>query len=101
MHNAVKFTRPGGLIRVATMVRDTDVVVEATDTGIGLEEESVDHIFGMFAQGPVPATRVRSGLGIGLALVRRVVEMHDGSISAHTGGAGLGSTFVVRLPTPP
>jgi len=96
--NAVKFTRSGG--RITVRLRDegafTELAVE--DTGQGIAPEVLPHIFDRFRQGDSPNTRQASGLGLGLTLVREIVALHGGSVSAHSGGIGAGSVFSVRLP---
>src|SRR5213075_1612000 len=78
--------------------RGGEVVVSVRDTGIGIPAEALPHIFDMFSQVDRSIERSTGGLGIGLALVRGLVEMHDGSVSAESAGLGQGSTFTVRLP---
>ncbi len=98
LHNAVKFTAPGGSIGLDARVEGTEVVVRVSDSGIGIEPDKFQHIFDMFAQDGHAADRVQDGLGIGLALVRKLVTLHGGTVSAHSDGLGKGSTFEVRLP---
>ena len=98
LNNAVKFTDRGGRIAVKASVDRHDVVVTLSDTGIGIDQDSLPTIFDMFVQIDQGASRVRSGLGIGLALAKRLVVLHDGRIDAHSDGLGRGTTFVVRLP---
>jgi PAS domain S-box-containing protein len=98
LHNAAKFTPKGGHIRVeATLAGDT-VRIAVQDNGIGIAEDSLPRIFGMFAQAAVPPDRAPEGLGIGLSLVSRLLEMHGGRLSAVSPGIGMGSTFTVELP---
>jgi PAS domain S-box-containing protein len=98
LHNAAKFTPKGGRIKVEVTL-DGDVVrIAVQDNGIGIAEDSLSRIFGMFAQAAVPPDRAPEGLGIGLSLVSRLLEMHGGRLSATSPGIGLGSTFVVELP---
>ncbi len=96
--NAAKFTEPGGDIEL--QARDCDGVVEIVvrDSGIGLAADDYEHIFSMFSQVDAVAGRSRAGLGIGLSLVRGLIELHDGDISVHSDGLGRGSAFTVRLP---
>ena len=68
------------------------------DTGVGIAPDLLPHVFDVFVQGSITLDRSQGGLGIGLALVRRLVELHGGSVSAHSDGAGSGSTFEIRLP---
>ena len=96
--NAVKFTSEGG--RIDVELRDAGDHVEAvvSDTGEGIEPELLPHIFDRFRQGDSSSTRAHGGLGLGLALVRHLVELHGGSVHAHSEGPGRGATFVVSLP---
>jgi PAS domain S-box-containing protein len=96
--NAAKYTRERGLITLAAEARGSDVVVRVVDTGIGLSAGQVPQIFEMFGQLASALDRSQGGLGIGLSLARRLVEMHGGEIGAHSDGAGRGSEFTVRLP---
>jgi signal transduction histidine kinase len=98
LNNAAKYTEPGGQIWLTAEARGSDVVLRVRDTGIGIDREMLPHVFDSFWQ--VERTRDHSegGLGIGLALVRKLLEMHGGSVSASSLGVGRGSEFVVRLP---
>ncbi|MBI4499602.1 MAG: response regulator [Gemmatimonadetes bacterium] len=98
LDNAAKYTEPGGRIKLSAERHDNDVVVRVEDTGIGIEPEALPRIFDLFMQADNAHDRARSGLGIGLTLVRRLVEMHGGSVSGQSEGSGKGSTFAVRLP---
>jgi CheY-like chemotaxis protein len=98
LSNAVKYTPPGGSIWLTAERVDADVTIRVRDTGIGLAAELLPHIFDLFVQGDASLDRTRGGLGIGLTLVRRLVEMHGGRVEARSGGLGHGSEFVVRLP---
>jgi PAS domain S-box-containing protein len=98
MTNAVKYTPPGGEIRVSLRGDGTDAVLSVQDNGFGIPPELLPSIFDMFVQGERTLDRAQGGLGIGLTLVRRLVELHGGTVTAASGGAGRGSTFVVRLP---
>jgi CheY-like chemotaxis protein len=105
LHNAVKFTEPGGQIRVFAEIHEgTAHTKEATfvvaDSGAGISTELLPRVFDLFVQDNASARGVRTGLGIGLALARQLVEMHGGAIDAHSEGAGFGSTFTIRLPLP-
>jgi CheY-like chemotaxis protein len=98
LHNAAKYTDPGGRIS-AIVQRDGDgVVIRVRDNGIGMEPAILTGIFDLFTQAPQSLDRARGGLGIGLTLVRSLIELHGGSITAHSAGPGQGSEFVVRLP---
>jgi PAS domain S-box-containing protein len=97
--NAVKYTERGGRIDVAVSIQDdTTASVTVTDTGIGIPPELLPQVFDMFTQLDHSLDRARGGLGIGLALTRRLVEMHGGSIEARSEGTGRGSSFSIRLP---
>ena len=96
--NAAKYTEPGGAIRLSIEASPDQVVIEVRDDGIGIAPEFLPRVFDLFAQGGKPRDGEFSGLGIGLALVKSLVELHGGNISAHSDGVGAGSAFVVRLP---
>ncbi|HUQ73974.1 MAG TPA: ATP-binding protein [Burkholderiales bacterium] len=98
LNNAVKFTDPGGRIEFEVGAEGADLVARVRDTGIGLSSEQLDSIFGMFTQGDITLERSSSGLGVGLALARRLVELHGGQVVARSAGLGQGSEFEVRLP---
>ena len=96
--NAAKYTDAGGSIVLQVCARARDVEIRVRDTGIGIPAEVLPKIFDLFTQLDQRMERPQSGLGIGLALVRRLVQMHGGSVSAHSEGAGRGSEFVICLP---
>lgn len=96
--NAAKYTDPGGRIELSTRVEGSQAVIAVKDDGIGIDAELLPNIFELFTQSPRSLDRSQGGLGIGLALVHRLVEMHQGSITAVSEGPGEGSTFMVRLP---
>ncbi len=98
--NSAKYTDRGGRIELAAERRDSELVVSVRDTGIGIPADALPYIFEMFSQVDRSIERSTSGLGIGLALVKGLVEMHGGAVRAESGGAGKGSTFTVRLPLP-
>ena len=98
LNNAAKYTKRGGHIWLTAEREGSDVVVRVRDNGIGIPGNMLAHIFDMFTQVDRSLERSQGGLGIGLTLVRRLVDMHDGSIEAHSNGPDKGSEFVVRLP---
>ena len=98
LNNACKYTPPGGRILVTGERRDGNVVVTVKDSGVGIPPDKLESIFEMFAQLGAAGERSRVGLGIGLTLVKRLVELHGGSVEARSPGPGRGSEFVVRLP---
>jgi signal transduction histidine kinase len=98
LHNAVKYTPPGGRIEVAGAADKGDVVVRVKDTGIGIAPEMLPHVFEYFVRGDQARVHAANGLGVGLALVRQLVELHGGQVAAHSEGPGRGSEFTVRLP---
>jgi CheY-like chemotaxis protein len=98
LDNAVKFTPRGGSVDVEVIREGQEGVVRVSDTGIGIEPEMLSRVFELFAQAQQPMDRPVGGLGIGLALSRRLVEMHGGTIAAASEGHGRGAQFTVRLP---
>ncbi|AUX48753.1 uncharacterized protein SOCE26_102940 [Sorangium cellulosum] len=96
--NAAKYTDPGGHIAVTAEVLGGEVVIRVRDTGAGIPPSLLPHVFDMFVQGPQRLDREKGGLGLGLTIVKRLIEMHGGSVAAHSDGPGKGSEFVVRLP---
>jgi signal transduction histidine kinase len=105
LQNACKFTPPGGAINIQVSNTDNpqrprpDLLVEISDTGIGISTEAMPRIFDAFEQGERSRGRVFGGLGLGLAISRAIVELHDGSITAASGGRDKGTTMTIRLPT--
>ena len=96
--NAAKFTEPRGHISVDAEAEGTFVVIRIRDSGAGIAPETLPFIFDLFVQHTPSLDRARGGLGIGLTVVRSLVELHGGSVSAHSAGPGKGSEFVLRLP---
>jgi PAS domain S-box-containing protein len=96
--NAAKYTNPGGVIHVRAEARGDRVAVVVRDSGQGIAPELLPHIFDLFVQGQRTSERAQGGLGIGLALVRSIVELHGGSVGAVSDGPGRGSEFVIELP---
>ena len=96
--NSAKYTEPGGHIWLVGHRCQEDVIVSVRDDGIGIPADALPRIFDMFSRVDRKIERTTGGLGIGLALVKGLVELHDGSVLADSAGAGKGSTFTVRLP---
>jgi signal transduction histidine kinase/ActR/RegA family two-component response regulator len=96
--NALKYTPAGGQVHARVRSDGAEAVLEVQDTGDGIPAALLPHVFEPFVQGERSPDRTHGGLGLGLALVKRLVEMHGGSVRATSGGAGRGSTFTVRLP---
>ena len=96
--NAIKFTGPAGTIRVEAALAGGALEVTVADDGIGIAPGDLRHVFDLFYQAPQTSERARGGLGLGLPIVKSLVEMHGGSVVAHSGGAGLGTSLTVRLP---
>ncbi len=98
LNNATKYTEPGGRVELAAEVEGGHVVVRVIDTGIGLGPEILPHVFELFTQDDRSLARSQGGLGIGLTLVRSLVEMHGGTVAARSEGPGRGAEFLARLP---
>ena len=96
--NALKYTPAGGNIAIGIVFEDDDIVLQVRDSGVGIAPDLLPHVFDVFVQGTISIDRSQGGLGIGLSLVRRLVELHGGSVSASSGGTSNGSTFEIRLP---
>src|SRR5262249_20629650 len=92
LNNAAKYTGPGGEVKLAAAVQGTTVRVRIDDRGIGISAETLPRIFQMFAQGDSSFERTHTGLGVGLALAKRLIELHGGSIGAESPGLGRGSS---------
>jgi two-component system CheB/CheR fusion protein len=101
LHNAAKYTPPGGQVWLSARRQGALALLEVRDTGVGLTAEQRGHIFEPFVQGDPSLARAHGGLGLGLALVRRLVALHDGRVEAESPGLGRGSTFRVWLPALP
>jgi signal transduction histidine kinase len=99
LSNAVKFTPANGCVDVELEQTDGHVRIRVTDTGIGIAREFLPYVFDRFRQADSTSTRAHTGMGLGLAIVRHVVELHGGSVSADSQGENTGSTFTVTLPT--
>jgi PAS domain S-box-containing protein len=96
--NATKFTSAPGSITVETSRRDDHAVVTVSDTGVGIDPELMPHVFEPFRQAAQPIDRTDGGLGLGLALVKGLVELHGGTVTVHSRGPGTGAAFTLRLP---
>jgi PAS domain S-box-containing protein len=96
--NAAKYTEPGGRISLSLKRDAGECVIAVADNGIGIPAQALDQLFEMFSQVRVHQQHAEAGLGIGLSVVKTLVQMHGGRVSAHSDGPGAGSTFVVRLP---
>lgn len=96
--NAAKYTAPGGEVSLRVEPGDGEVAIVVSDNGVGMTPETIGRIFDLYAQGPAAAHRSNDGLGVGLALVRNIVRLHDGHVDAESEGPGKGSRFRVRLP---
>jgi PAS domain S-box-containing protein len=98
LNNAAKYTPPGGRISVAVAAEAGQAVVRVADTGIGISRDMLPRIFDLFAQGDQSLAHTSGGLGVGLTLVRRLVELHGGRVGVHSDGPGRGSEFTIHLP---
>jgi PAS domain S-box-containing protein len=96
--NALKYTPPGGAVHVSVRAADEHALLSVRDTGVGIAPELLPRVFELFVQGERALDRTQGGLGIGLTLVRRLVELHGGTVEAMSAGRGRGTTFTVRLP---
>jgi signal transduction histidine kinase/ActR/RegA family two-component response regulator len=101
LSNAVKFTGAGGRVRIKLEGLQSEARIEVSDTGEGIDPEFLPHIFEPFRQADGTSTKRHGGLGLGLAIARRLAELHGGTISAKSEGAGRGSTFTLRIPIRP
>jgi signal transduction histidine kinase len=98
LSNAVKFTPAGGRIEISVHGENDHVRLQVTDTGVGIPSELLPFIFDRFRQASDGNSKMRSGLGLGLAIVRHLVELHSGSIEAASGGRGHGAVFTLKFP---
>jgi CheY-like chemotaxis protein len=101
LNNAAKYTRAGGHIWLTASEEGSDAVIRVRDNGIGISSDMLARVFEMFTQVDRSLERSQGGLGIGLTLVRRLIDVHDGTIDAHSEGDGQGSEFTIRLPFMP
>jgi CheY-like chemotaxis protein/anti-sigma regulatory factor (Ser/Thr protein kinase) len=98
LNNAAKYTPEGGRIDLTASLDGTDVLIMVADNGIGIARELVPKVFDLFVQADQSLSRSRGGLGIGLTVVRSLVELHEGSVSVRSEGLGMGSEFTIRVP---
>jgi PAS domain S-box-containing protein len=98
LNNAAKYTEPGGMIALTAQRDGAELMLRVADTGIGLSAEMVPRVFDLFTQADLSLDRTQGGLGIGLTLVRNLVELHGGNVGVRSEGLGRGSEFTVRLP---
>jgi signal transduction histidine kinase len=98
LSNAIKFTPAGGRVTLAVKREGANVLITVADTGEGMPPSLVPFVFDRFTQGDGSLTRPHGGLGLGLSIVRHIVELHGGDVKAHSDGPGSGSIFVVTLP---
>jgi CheY-like chemotaxis protein/anti-sigma regulatory factor (Ser/Thr protein kinase) len=98
LSNAVKFTPAGGRVEFRTCLHDGQIELTVTDSGIGIDATFLPYVFDRFRQADASSTRSQTGLGLGLAIVRHLVELHGGSVRAESEGRDTGTRFVVRLP---
>ena len=96
--NAIKYTEPGGEISIHAYGDEANAFIEVSDSGMGITPELLPRVFDLFVQSERTLDRAQGGLGIGLAVVKRLIQMHDGEVTAHSSGLGRGSTFQIRLP---
>src|SRR5262249_53237423 len=98
LSNAAKYTEPRGTIAIAARQDDASIELRVKDSGIGISADMMPHVFEMFAQERQALDRSHGGLGLGLTIVKSLVELHHGAIEAHSDGVGCGSEFIIRLP---
>ena len=98
LSNAIKFTPEGGTVQLRITPTDTTIDIEVSDSGAGIAAEFLPYVFERFRQGDAGTRRKYGGLGLGLAIVRHLAELHGGSVAADSAGEGMGATFRVRLP---
>jgi signal transduction histidine kinase/ActR/RegA family two-component response regulator len=101
LNNASHYTRPGGRISVAARREGGEVVIDVSDNGVGMSEETLPRIFEQFMRGPAASERAEGGLGLGLSVVKTLTALHGGTVSAESGGLGQGSKLTLRLPVLP
>ena len=98
LDNAIKYTPAGGQIRISLRAEGANAILEISDTGLGMPPELIGRVFDLFVQGERTLAREPGGLGIGLTMVKRLVELHGGTVQAKSDGPNHGATFTVELP---
>ena len=98
LSNAIKFTPKGGKVQVALERVNSHIEINVTDSGIGIKPEFVPHVFDRFQQGDLSTTKAYGGLGLGLSIVKHLVELHGGTVKASSPGPDQGATFAIHLP---
>ena len=98
LNNAAKYTNRGGRVRLSAHVEERNLIIDVADNGIGIAPDMLNHVFEMFVQVDSTLERPNAGLGLGLSLARRLVELHGGTLEAHSAGIHRGSNFIVRMP---
>src|SRR6185436_5137938 len=98
LNNSAKYTEEGGKIWLSAEVENGQLILRVQDNGVGISAEEMAGVFDLFSQSTRSLDRSKGGLGIGLTLVRNLVELHGGSVEAYSAGIGQGSEFMVRLP---
>jgi PAS domain S-box-containing protein len=98
LSNAIKFTSAGGIVRVTSQLRQGELSIVVTDNGEGIDLEFLPHVFERFSQADTTSMRTHGGLGVGLAIVRHIVDLHGGHVNVHSEGKGHGASFTVTLP---
>jgi signal transduction histidine kinase/ActR/RegA family two-component response regulator len=101
LNNAAKYTEPGGQISLVSEREGDEVIIRVRDNGIGIPQEMLPYVFDLFTQAEWSLDHSQGGIGIGLTLVRRLVDLHGGAITVHSGGLEQGSEFIMRLPALP
>src|SRR5262249_28610156 len=98
LSNAIKFTREGGRVEIRSRRVDSCIEIVVADTGQGITEDFLPYVFDRFRQADASTTRKHGGIGLGLAIVRHLIELHGGTVSAASAGKGKGAAFTIRLP---
>jgi len=98
LNNSAKYTEPGGTVSLSAKRQGKEAVVRVCDSGVGIPTDILPRVFELFTQVDRTLNRSQGGLGIGLALVKQIVDLHGGAVAVHSDGVGKGAEFVVRLP---